>query len=256
MKSDNIKAFCSLKSFAIIAGAFLFTVSAIFSTTQARKFDKPHHGSFPYASFEDLCNGVETIKNNDIKVKIGGDIYGDCTIEVDNATLKIVGVTITVDGELRIDDVTEGGAAQLVIKNADITTGDRLRIEGPWDNGVILNYNYFDTGDDLRVRPVGFGDLVFKKNRGQVVDDIRFGDADNEGGLKGDMDVWKNKINLVPGDDPEDPTEFVAQSFSGDINIRSNGFKAVQETEIILIGGGSVDSVVIESSAKTEHAVK
>jgi len=93
----------------------------------------------------------------------------------------------------------------------------------------------------LRVRPVGSGDLVFKNNRGQVVDDIRLGDVTDDGGLEGDIDVRNNRITMVVGDDPDDPTEFLAQSFDGDIDVRNNRFKTVQEIEITSIGDGDVD---------------
>jgi hypothetical protein len=200
-------------------------------------------------SLVDVCN--ETI-TDDTKVN-GGGFTGDCTIGVDNAKLEIVGVITVIDGNLRIDDVTsvDGGAAELVIKNAQITIDKKLRIEETaWDGGVTFKNNHVDIGDDLRVQPVGAGDLIFKNNRGQVVDDIRLGDVikdeDDEdeiiGGLDGDMDVRNNRITMVnKKEDPEDPTEFVAQSFDGHINVTNNRFgNRVGEIDIDSSGSGNI----------------
>ena len=211
-------------------------------------------------SLEDVCN--ETI-TDDTKVNESGEFTGECRIKVDNAKLEIVGVTIAInntagegDGELRIDDITEGGgAAGLIIKNAKITTGDRLRIEEAWDGGVTFKNNWVDTGDDLRVKPIGSGDLIFKNNRGQVLDDIRLGEVikdDQEppniiGGLDGDIDVRNNRITLLDqvDPDPDEPgTEFVVQSFDGDIDVRNNKL------------GDNVARIDITSSSSGDIGVK
>jgi len=140
----------------VLVSASVFALSGLVSVAHA-------------TSLGDLCNQEDPI-TEDTKVTIGGIFFADCKIEVDNARLEIVGVTIFIDvGDLRIDDVTEdGGAAGLVITNAEITTGDRLRIEGAWDGGVTFENNYVDTGDDLRVKPIGSGDLIFKTMGGKL----------------------------------------------------------------------------------------
>ena len=202
-------------------------------------------------SLDEVCNQPPIDENT--KVTIGGDFFGNCIIQVDDARLEIVGVDITInaangdDGRLIIEDITgDEGTAELVIKNTKkITTGDRLLIEGAWDGGVTFKNNHVDTGDDLRVKPVGAGDLIFKNNRGQVVDDIRLGDTADDEGLDGDMDVRNNKIKMIakPVEDPEDPdlTEFVAQSFDGHINIRNNRFRnKVGEIGIRSAGNGNI----------------
>jgi len=104
----------------VLIGASVFAMSGLVPLAHA-------------TSLDDVCNQQIT---DDTKVTVGGDFFGNCRIEVDSATLEIVGVTITInangdDGELRIEDVTDGeGAAELVIKNTKIKTGDRLRIQG------------------------------------------------------------------------------------------------------------------------------
>jgi hypothetical protein len=218
----------------VLVSASVFAMSGLVSVAHA-------------TSLDDVCNKTIT---EDTKVTIGGDFSGDCEIEVKNARLEIRGVTIAIDGELRIDDATEdGGAAELVIKNAKITTDDKLRIEEAWDGGVTFKNNWVDTGDDLRVKPIGSGDLIFKNNRGQVVDDIRLGDVIKEeddsetivGGLAGDMDVRNNRITMVNKEDAEDRTEFVAQSFDGHIDVRNNRFgNRVEEIDIKSSGSGDI----------------
>ena len=196
----------------VLVSASVFAMSGLVSVAHA-------------TSLGDLCDQTIIV---DTKVTDDGDFMdADCTIEVDNAKLKVVGVRSEFVGQLRIDDVTEdGGVAELVIKNATITTGDRLRIEEAWDGGVTFTNNWVETGDDLRVKPIGSGDLIFKNNRGKVVNDIRLGDVIKDdqdniiGGLDGDMDVRNNRITLLDPD--EDGNEFVIQSFDGDIDVRNN----------------------------------
>ena len=221
--------------FALVS-ASVFAISGLVSVAHA-------------TSLDDVCNKLIT---EDTKVTIGGDFFGDCRIEVNDARLEIRGVTININaangdnGQLRIDDVTEdGGAAELVIKNAKIMTGDRLRIEEAWDGGVTFKNNWVDTGDDLRVKPIGSGGLIFKNNRGQVVDDIRLGDVikdDQEnviGGLDGDIDVRNNRIALLDPD--EDGNEFVVQSFDGDIDVRNNELgDNVARIDITSSSGGDI----------------
>jgi hypothetical protein len=216
----------------VLVSASVFGMSGLVSGAHATSLDA-------------VCNTVIT---EDTKVSIGGEFFGDCRIEVNDARLEIRGVTIAIKaangdaGELRIEDVTEdGGAAELVIKNAKITTGDRFRIEEAWDGGVTFKNNWLDTGDDLRVKPIGSGDLIFKNNRGQVVDDIRLGDTTDDDGLDGDMDVRNNRITMVNKDDPEDRTEFVAQAFDGHINVRNNRFgDNLGEIDIRTSGSGNI----------------
>ena len=228
-----------MKQELVLISASVFAMSGFVSVAHA-------------TSLDDVCNKLIT---EDTKVTIGGDFFGDCKIEVNDARLEIRGVTIAINaangdaGELRIDDVTEdGGTAALIIKNAKITTGDRLRIEEAWDGGVIFKNNWVDTGDDLRVKPIGSGDLIFKNNRGQVVDDIRLGDVIKDdqdniiGGLDGDIDVRNNRITLLDqvDPDPDEPgTEFVAQSFDGDIDVRNNNLgNNVARIDVTSSGGG------------------
>jgi hypothetical protein len=227
----------------VLVSASVFAMSGLVSVAHA-------------TSLDDVCNKTIT---EDTKVNESGEFTGECRIKVDNAKLEIVGVTIAInntvpppdgdDGQLRIDDDTgDEGVAELVIKNAKITTGDRLRIEEAWDGGVTFKNNHVETGDDLRVKPIGSGDLIFKNNRGQVVDDIRLGDVikddqdDIIGGLDGDMDVRNNRITMVENpEDPEDRTEFVAQSFDGHINVRNNRFgNRVEEIDIKSSGSGNI----------------
>jgi hypothetical protein len=73
---------------------------------------------------------------------------------------------------------------------------------------------------------------------------MRFGDADMNGGLNGDMDIRNNRITMEQ-EVPEDgsvpsPTEFFAASFNGDINVRNNRIKKIREVEITSMGGGDV----------------
>jgi len=204
-----------------------------------------------------LC-GQTIIYDTEVTDDGGSDVFDvdNCSIEVDNARLKVVGVTSAIVGELLIEDVTEdGGAAELVITNAKITTGGRLKIEGAWDGGVTFENNHVDTGDDLRVKAIGSGDLIFTNNRGQVGDDIRLGEvikAEDDGetivdGLAGDMDIRNNRITLLGQEDPdpEEPgTEFVAQSFDGGIDVRNNKL------------GGNVAKIDITSSGSGDIGVK
>lgn len=232
-----------MKNEFVLVSASVFAISGLVSVVHA-------------ASLDDVCN---TLVTEDTKVTIGGDFFGDCAIEVNNARLDIRGVSIAVNpangdnGRFIIEDVTgDGGVAELVIKNIEIKTGDRLLIEGEWNGGVTFKNNHVDTGDDLRVKPVGSGDLIFKNNRGQVVDDIRLGDATDEEGLDGDMDVRNNRITMVNKDDPEDPTEFVAQVFDGNIDIRNNRFgNNLGEIDIVSAGSGDI-SVKNNSFINTE----
>ena len=221
----------------VLVSASVFAMSGLVSVAHA-------------TSLDDVCNKTIT---EDTKVTIGGDFPGDCRIEVNDARLEIRGVTIAINGDLRIDDVTEdGGTAALVIKNAKITTGDRLRIEEAWDGGVIFKNNWVDTGDDLRIKPIGSGDLIFKNNRGQVVDDIRLGDVIKDdqdniiGGLDGDIDVRNNRITLLDqvDPDPDEPgTEFVAQSFDGNIDVRNNNLgNNVARIDVTSSGGGDTSA--------------
>ena len=168
-----------MKHQLVLVSALIFAMSGVASTAQAGEL----------VHFDELCG--QTV-DTDTKAKKRGPFIteGNCEIQVSNATLEILGVTIVInaaddeDGRLIIEDTTGiGGTAELVIKNANITTDDRLLIEGAWDGGVIFKNNHVDTGDDLRVKPVGHGDLVFKNNRGQVVDDVRLGDTTDDEAL-------------------------------------------------------------------------
>ena len=191
-------------------------------------------------SLKEVCQEPPITITEDTKIE-SGKFDGDCTIAIDNAKLEIVGVIIKINGELEIKDVTIAGAAELIIKDTGIVISDRLKIENKWDRGVTFKDNYVYIGDDLRVKPVGHGDLIFENNLGKVGDDIRLGDiedAEGNEGLNGDMDVRNNKIIMV---NENDPPEFVAQSFNGDINIRSNTLgNKVEEIDIRSAGSGNI----------------
>lgn len=227
-----------MKHKLVLVSASVFALSGLVSVVHA-------------TSLGDVCDlNIKIIEDTTVTDDDDSDVV-DCTIEVDNAKLEVVGVTSVIVGQLKIEDVTEdGGAAELVITNADITTDDRLTIEGAWDGGVTFENNHVDTGDDLRVKPTGYGDLIFKNNRGQVVDDIRLGDVIKDdqdppniiGGLDGDMDVRNNRITLLDPD--EDGNEFVVQSFDGDIDVRNNKL------------GDNVGSIDITSSSSGDIGVK
>jgi len=179
-------------------------------------------------SLDDVCNLLDPIEN-DTKVDQGGAFSGNCTITVDNAVLEIDGVTIDINGALKFVDVPEDeGAAALVIKNAQITitTADRLEVEGAWNGGVTLENNHVNTGEDLRVKPTGGGDLMFTNNGGAVAGDIRLGDA----GLQGDIVARNNAMN-VAGD-------FRAETTDGDITVRNNGIEnSVSNVQIVSASG-------------------
>jgi len=104
-----------MKRKLILVGASVFAMSGVIHLAQARDF----------VDFSQLCG---TTVDTDTQVKRSGDfnIAGDCTIEVDDAKLEIVGVKINVAGELRIDDVSDtdsGEASGLVIQCGQFDTG-------------------------------------------------------------------------------------------------------------------------------------
>ena len=184
--------------------------------------------------FDELCGETVT---KDTQVKKSRHFTDDCTIRVDDAKLEVHGAVVMIDGRLTIADVSgEDGNAKLVIKNAEITTSDRVEIQlaeeledqspPAWNGGVAFKNTRVDTGDDLRVKPTGNGDLIFKSNWGDVIGDIRLGDE----GLQGDTDARNNKIN-VAGD-------FRAQSTDGDIGIRNNELEnAVSNVQVVSASG-------------------
>lgn len=184
-----------------------------------------------FVDFSELCG---TTVDTDTQVKRSGNlnIAGDCKIEVDDAKLEIVGVKVDVGGDLRIEDVSDaesGEVSELIIRNIHVTTAKKLRVEGPWDGGVVFRNNRVTMGDDLRVKPVGLGDLIFRNNHGDVNGDIRLGDS----GLQGDIDARNNTVAVS--------ADFRAASTDGDIAVRNNKIgNVVSKVQITSDGSGDI----------------